>query len=236
MAAPVCSLEGFCWRSSVYRRRASGYHKRLTYVLADHSEPMLDDASRAGVFPRHCSVAFARADAVQQQFEAVQGDVPDGTHFVAIFLNYLLDCLPATVLRRHGDAVEQLCVQTELPPGNRLFRDLPGAQDRAIGYSTGTNSDRSGLIDLYPIFRLRCRYEPVREGDVPLFPAAAQLFDGDKPLLHSYAAIACLDASIRKFQPAGLFSSVTMGPGAATRRRTSHACFISISVPQPQSV
>ena len=30
----------------------------------------------------------------------------------AVFLNYLLDCLPAAVLELEGDAVQQLCVRT----------------------------------------------------------------------------------------------------------------------------
>ena len=198
------------------RANARDYHERLTYVIADHSGPMLEDARRSGVFPPHCRVAFARADAVQQRFDSPDGDVPDHAAFDAVFLNYLLDCLPATVLRRSGDALEQLCVQTELPASNPLLRDLPGAWESAKQYSAGAGRDKSGLIDLYPMFKLRCGYEPVRAEDVPLFRAAAPLLNGPEPLLHSYAAAACLEACLGKLRPGGFVLFSDYGASASS--------------------
>jgi tetratricopeptide (TPR) repeat protein len=197
------------------KKTGRDYHERLIYVLADHSGPMLEDASKSGVFPPGCRVVFARADAVQQLFETVEGVLPAGATFDAIFLNYVLDCLPAMILRRKEDGIERLCIQTELSPANPLLRDLPGARKRAMEYASGANPDPSCLIDLYPIFRLRYRYEIVRDGHIPFFRAAAPLLDDNNPLLHSYGAIACLEASLQNLRPGGFILFSDYGTSAS---------------------
>ena len=53
----------------------------------------------------------------------------------AVFLNYLLDCLPAAVLELDGEAVRQLCVRTCVARNVRLadYTDLTAEQLRQRG-------------------------------------------------------------------------------------------------------
>ena len=85
--------------SRICEKNGRDYHQRLTYVVADRSEPMLCDAQRYGVFPPHSRVLLAQADAIEQRFDWLDPPAGEPLQFDAIFLNYLLDCLPATVLR-----------------------------------------------------------------------------------------------------------------------------------------
>lgn len=180
------------------RERGRHYHERLTYVVADHSRPMLEDAQRCGVFPEGSRVRLALANAVEQRFEWLDGGEP-AEQFDGVFLNYLLDCLPATIIRRKGGALEQLLVQTEAAK-NAAVSDSRGVRERLEAYASGKNGDRAGLIDLFPLFRLRCRYQPAREEDLPYFGTISPLLGEGNPALHSYAAIACLEGCMAKLR------------------------------------
>jgi hypothetical protein len=88
------------------------YYDRLCYVAADCSPRMLIDCARDGLFGNHSGrVRFRVVDAMRPaeglaQDAVFQGGVPRRFH--AVFLNYLLDCLPATALEIHGDEVVML--------------------------------------------------------------------------------------------------------------------------------
>jgi hypothetical protein len=73
------------------------YYARLCYVAADRSEQMLRDVCRHGVLAGHAGRYCLRlVDALHP--DLLRGDVmfrnQQGKQFRAVFLNYLLDCLP----------------------------------------------------------------------------------------------------------------------------------------------
>src|SRR5262249_3184816 len=130
------------------------YYDRLTYVAADRSEQMLVDACRHGVFAHHPGRYLLRvADALEPE-RALLGDVAlargGPRPFRAVFLNYLLDCLPAAVLEVNGDQVRQLCVRTCLARGVHLpdHTDL-SADDLARRAASTKEEDRRELLALY---------------------------------------------------------------------------------------
>jgi tetratricopeptide (TPR) repeat protein len=208
------------------RERGRNYHERLTYVVADHSRPMLEDAQRCGVFPEGSRVRLALANAVEQRFEWLDGGKPV-EQFDGVFLNYLLDCLPATILRRKKGALEQLLVQTEAPAKNAAAAEPRGVRERLEAYASGKDGDRAGLIDLFPLFRLRCRYQPAREEDLPYFDTISPLLGDGNPALHSYAAIACLERCMAKLRDGGfvLFSDYRLGQDKTDATRLVHQHF-----------
>src|SRR5207244_4197167 len=78
------------------------FYNRICYVAADRSERMLLDVLRHGVLGNHVGRYVVRcADAMKPE-EKLPYDVrlrkAKGKPFRAVFLNYLLDCLPAAVL------------------------------------------------------------------------------------------------------------------------------------------
>lgn len=185
----------------ICRQHDRDYDNRLRYVAADRSAAMLQDAVRHGVLPADGRVLMAHADAVLQEFVWLNGELEPPIQFDAIFLNYLLDCLPAAVLRTKGGQIEQLYVQTELPP--EAQRELRYPVERIVQLAGGATADREELMELYPLFTMRCRYEPVAADAIPYLDGTARLFD-DRPIaIHSYAALACLEASLKKLRGGG---------------------------------
>jgi hypothetical protein len=103
------------------------YYDRLCYIAADRSRRMLLDVLRHGVLGNHPGKYRVRqVDALEPEKllqdvmfrgEGKEKKYPHAEReeykpFRAVFLNYLLDCLPAAVLELEGNKVKQLCVRT----------------------------------------------------------------------------------------------------------------------------
>ena len=85
-------------------RQSKDYYRRLTYVAGDRSERMLADACRHGVFANHAGHYLIRVVDAMDPRSYLIGDpaIPGEQPFRAVFLNYLLDCLPAADLKIQG--------------------------------------------------------------------------------------------------------------------------------------
>ena len=107
------------------RQHKKDYYQRLTYTAADRSERMLTDVLRHGVLAHHPGRYRVRqVDAMQPEILArdvtypltpnpsPRGEGRKRKPFRAVFLNYLLDCLPAAVLQFDNDKVNELHVRT----------------------------------------------------------------------------------------------------------------------------
>jgi tetratricopeptide (TPR) repeat protein len=175
------------------------YYARLTYVLADHSERMLRDVSRNGILADHAGrYRLRRVDALNPG-EHLPRDMifrgqPDRP-FQAVFLNYVLDCLPAASLEINDESVRQLCVRICVARNVRLedFTDLSAKQlaERAL---SANSSARQDLLEVYGLFASEYDYRPVDPTSLPL--GAFALDFGRRTsarLLHNYGAIQSLE-------------------------------------------
>ena len=118
-------------------KHGKDYYGRLCYIAADRSPRMLQDVLRHGVLRQHPGRYCVRlVDAMDParyllgdpMFHGATGKSACSTEkpLRAVFLNYLLDCLPAAVLEIEGKAVRQLCVRTCVGRNVRLadFTDM----------------------------------------------------------------------------------------------------------------
>jgi tetratricopeptide (TPR) repeat protein len=114
------------------RRHKKDYYDRLTYIAADRSERMLQDVLRHGVLGEHPGRYRVRQLDAMRPEELLRDPALGSRRLQAVFLNYLLDCLPAAVLELDGDAVRQLCVRTCVARNVRLadYTDLTAEQLR----------------------------------------------------------------------------------------------------------
>jgi hypothetical protein len=128
------------------RKNGRDYYDRLCYIAADRSPRMLLDVARHGLLARHAGHYRLRVVDAMKPGEALPYDVAfrgerretrDETRPLirAVFLNYLLDCLPAAVLEVDSDpetgkpsAVRQLHVRTCVARNVKLadFTDMSG--------------------------------------------------------------------------------------------------------------
>jgi tetratricopeptide (TPR) repeat protein len=180
------------------RAHKKDYYDRLCYIVADRSERMLKDVLRHGVLAQHPGRYRVRpVDAMQP--ETVVRDLcfrhTKGKPLRAVFLNYLLDCLPAAALEFDGEQVRQLHVRTCVARNVRLadYTDLTPQQLRERAKSSDPRA-RDELLEVYGLFASEYDYRPV---DVRSLPHGEFAVEFGKPitkrLLHSYGAIQCLE-------------------------------------------
>jgi hypothetical protein len=117
------------------RRHRTDYYDRVVYIAADRSERMLQDLLRHGVLSGHPGRYRVRQVDAMRPEELLRelasgvgyvsnlpggdghvGNVPPQGPLRAVFLNYLLDCVPAAVLEFDGERVRQLCADVRRAP------------------------------------------------------------------------------------------------------------------------
>lgn len=211
------------------------YYDRLTYVAADHSERMLLDAVRHGTFQTHPGHYLLRVIDALDPASAVRADPAlngQDTPFVAVFLNYLLDCLPATILHSEspsptaseGLALTQLCVRTCLARGVRLREYTEYTPDDLARLAASPDSaDRERLLDLLGLFTTEYDYQPVRPEDLP-YGAFALGFARRHPgtVVHNHGAIICLERLLDFLHPKGFILINDYGSAEGSAEEFEH--------------
>jgi len=204
------------------RQQRRDYYDRLCYTLADRSPRMLMDVARHGILADHAGHFRLRVTDALKVDEALPYDVAfsgqrsaarKNGRFHAVFLNYLLDCLPAAVVRVEGDEVKQLCVRTCVGRNVNLAEhtdmSLAALRERAKMVAAGDGSAASArarqeLLEVYSLFASEYAFEPVAAVDVPcadfVLPYARER---GKPVLLNYGAIQCLDKLLTLIEPGG---------------------------------
>jgi tetratricopeptide (TPR) repeat protein len=181
--------------------REKNYYDRLTYVATDRSERCLSDLRRHGVLSEHsdhCEICIA--DALSAGFGLDAG----GVFFRAIFLNYVLDSLPSTILKKNEDGLTELRIRTRLPPGIDL-RDYTslGLSELIDMMELNEPSAYRQLTDLSRIFTLRFDYQQVPIDEVPYGNDIIHLAPAGACVLHNYGAIQCLTQALRLLRRGG---------------------------------
>jgi tetratricopeptide (TPR) repeat protein len=185
-------------------RAGADYYDRLCYVAADYSEQMLRDAERNKVFANHPGRYRLRvADALDPARLVLQD--PDLRRlgpqpFRAVFLNYVLDCLPPAVVKLDGERLLLLHVQTCVPPGTDWseFLDVSEGELRRLARS-GEDRDRRALRQINHLLTSVYDYRPVEPEQVPYADFVAELARGvpGRPVIHNHGALRSLEALLR---------------------------------------
>jgi tetratricopeptide (TPR) repeat protein len=180
-------------------RHGKDYYERLCYVAADHSEQMLRDAIRHGVFADHAGHYRLRVVDALNPGKHLPHDVAflghGGRPFRAVFLNYVIDCLPVAVLEVDGEHVKQLCVRTCVARNINLAEHtdltVPMLSERARSSDPLARQD---LLEVYGLFASEYDYRPVDVATVPHGDFAVGFAKNSiKRVLHNYGAILCLE-------------------------------------------
>jgi tetratricopeptide (TPR) repeat protein len=181
------------------RHHRADYYGRLCYVAGDRSPAMLTDAARHGIFANHPGRYLLR---IVDALDPARHLLPDAAFaghgprpLRAVFLNYLLDCLPATVLEVDGDAVRQLAVRTCLARGADLseYTRLT-AEELARCVGSDDPRDQQALRAVSGLFALEYAYRPVEAARVPYRDFALAFARRHAPrFLHSHGALRSLD-------------------------------------------
>jgi tetratricopeptide (TPR) repeat protein len=179
-------------------RFAKDYYDRLCYVAADESVRILEDLMRFGTLAAYQGcVEFQTAHALAPGFALNEDDPSRPRRFHAIFLNYLLDSLPADVMRRENGQLERLHFQTTLRPDADLTALTPLRVEEVLRIlSDPEPEDADILLQIRDYLRTRCAFFPVEESAIP-FAEWAHPF-GDPvggEFVHSHGALQALETS-----------------------------------------
>lgn len=180
-------------------RHKKDYYDRLCYIAADRSEQMLRDACRHGIFANHAGRYRVRIVDALCPDKDLPYDVAfrglKGKPLRGVFLNYLLDCLPAAALRFEGDQIKQLCVRTCVARTVKLeeFTDLTPNQLRERAKAKDPRS-KAELLEVYGLFASEYDYRPVDASTLPYRDFALSFAkSGGSQFLLNYGAIQCLE-------------------------------------------
>lgn len=185
------------------------FYARLEYVVTDVSPATVSQWAERRLFADHaghvtCRVADANAPALP-----VEGTVR------AVFCNYLLDVLPAAIVRRRADGqVEQLCVRTHL-----AREPAPGRPRPALSFEEMKAVIASGEADqlarLFPdmtFFEYEVDY---RTDGVEVLTGAAEAVAAVPAAARvrlSIGALACLGRCAERLVPDGFILVNDYGP------------------------
>ena len=185
------AFRDLCWQRGV------DYYDRLCYIAADRSRQMLRDVCRHGVLAGHPGRYRLRLVDAMEPGASLPNDVmfrgqdaaggvsedpaiasgKNGKPFRAVFLNYLLDCLPAAVLEIDGDKASELCVRTCLARNVKLedYSDLSGAAlaERARSADAAAKQE---LLEVYGLFASEYDYRLVDVKKIPFGEFAYELY------------------------------------------------------------
>ena len=225
------------------RQNSKDYYDRLIYIAADCSEQMLRDAARQGIFADHPGRYQLRIADALDPFRSLLHDCAFlgslKKPIRAVFLNYLLDCLPASVLEIDGPNVKRLCVRTGLSRGVNLVEYTDRTtQELAQLASSGNQKDERELLELYPLMNSEYAYLPVEPAQIAYEEFVFQVA-GPKPtrILHSYGAIQCLERLLELVRGDGFILANDYGTARQEadahyeHQRFSQATFIGVNFP-----
>jgi tetratricopeptide (TPR) repeat protein len=223
-------------------QHGTDYYDRLCYVAGDHSEKMLLDAGRCGVFANHPGhYALRVVDALCPEKSLAKDPLfaeLDGRPFRALFLNYLLDCLPAAVLKADGQEVRQLWVRSCLTRGANLADHGGLTVEELVLLANGPDPQSSTeLRRVYGLLASEYEYRPVKPADVGYgdfgvrFARSVQ----SEVVVHNYGAIQTLERLLELLGDTGFilindYGNVrTEGADEFQHQRYSQSTFIGIN-------
>jgi tetratricopeptide (TPR) repeat protein len=125
--------------------------------------------------------------------------------FRAVFLNYVLDCLPAAILEVHDTELRQLCVRTSLARGAELS-DYANMNPKELARiaSSADEAHQEEVRRLFGIMASEYTYQPVNSQVVP-YGEFALRFAGERArrLVLNYGAIRSLERLLDLLHPQG---------------------------------
>ena len=179
-------------------QRGADFYDRLCYIAGDYSEKMLLDLGRSGVLSGHLGHYRLRVVDALQPVPSLEGEIGTGKErpgLRAVFLNYVLDCLPVAVLDFRDQAVKQLCVRTCLARGVNLeeYSDLT-LEDLAARASSRDARVRHELLDLSDLFVAEYDFRSRETRDLPYADFIGEFGNRQRGcMVHNYGALQSLE-------------------------------------------
>ena len=175
------------------------FHEQITYYVTDRSPRSQAQWKEFGLLEGYPAVP-----ALADGFDPLSIETAEGgtriTGLRAVFCNYSLDSLPASVLRKGENGVEELCVRTHLSSDSERVRQLTSLALDGIR-DLATKADPA-LIPLVGVLEFEAAFLPSSR-EYP-HQAEALSFAHDWPrVILNHGAIECLEKALAGLDPSG---------------------------------
>lgn len=200
---------------SLCEQEGEKFYERLTYVVTDGSAHSVEHWQRVGLFAGHDGRVIAGVcDALRpNEIRLLDGGTQPLAGLRAILCNYILDVLPASIVRQGANGVEELQVRTHLAADAALvaqYTSLSSQEMRALATSANA-ADRERLIPLLPIFEIEVAFRPMSR-TVPHLDTALTNGSSGSRILVNEGALTCLEHSLGMLDPDGFVLINDYGP------------------------
>ena len=179
-------------------RQSRDFYGRLEYWVTDRSPRTVEQWGELEIFAPHAAHVVARACRANDAGALVGGPLR------AVFANYVLDVLPASILRRRDGRWEEMHARAWLTADEelrRLYTRLDLEEIRALARSDDPG-ELARLLPLVPLLESEVRFLPCEPGSMPELDEVG--VEPGAPFTYNHAALACVDSLLRDL-PAGGF-------------------------------
>lgn len=192
------------------------FYDRLTYYVTDHSATTVQQWSRHELFAAHNHrVVIAQSNAL---CPGSVNPAKDATIHLsglrAVFANYLLDSLPASIIRWRDGVAQQLCIRAYLPSQtDELGRhtDRSPQQIQALAQSDDPD-ERAQLLPILSYFQFEAQYRPDQMDKLSFLRELEDFHSHDHRVTLNDGAIHCLHACLDLLDPSGFVLINDYGP------------------------
>ncbi|MCK6556312.1 tetratricopeptide repeat protein [Candidatus Binatia bacterium] len=214
-------------------QRGKDFHTRLVCYVSDCSPATVDRWRAAGLFEGHSNVVPVVGDA-REPARVLASDVP----LRAVFVNYLLDSLPGSVVRKGAGGPEEQYVRTHLADGARVaqYTTLGIEQIRAMAGS-GDPGDLERLVPLAPVLEFESEFRTVN-GRRPYAEEAIAFGHALERIVVNDGAFMLLERTLELLDEAGFvlvndYGAITMEqvPAQAGTQRFGATAAIGVNFP-----
>lgn len=205
--------------AAICRQEGASYYDKFVYVVTDGSRRTVEQWVERNIFGPHAGhAALAVADALCAPHLEWVLPVPDAAApprlegLAAVFTNYLLDVLPAAVIRQSDAGPEQLCVRTSLLDDPSSVAQYTRLSCEEIRRRAEDPEGRPELLTLLPVLELETRFEPLADGEIPHVAEALEWGAGLARVLLNYGALTAIDKWLGQLSPHGIMLICDYGP------------------------
>jgi tetratricopeptide (TPR) repeat protein len=194
---------------AVCRQEHRDYYDRLLYLASDCSGRTVEQWKERGQFDEHMTPAASHVelgvcDALRPAtFYPLSSPPRELSNLRAVYCNYVLDVLPATVLRNGSNGPEELQIRTHLTNDAHLLAEYTRLSVEEIRHLAGGDAaEKVALIPLISLLEFETAFVPITV--LPSHAADVLAYGKDlERVVLNYGAIECLNTCCRSLGPAG---------------------------------
>jgi tetratricopeptide (TPR) repeat protein len=200
----------------ICRQENHDFYDRLTYFISDRSPRACEQWLENGLFSEHTAhvvVGTCTGDR-PTEFEALRGEIAALTPLQAVFTNYVLDVMPAAIVKVGATGPEQLCIRTLLTDNEAAISQCAGLtlpEVQRIAKSEDP-AERDKLLTILSVLEFEAQFIPVSEDQIPYLAEILEFGKNQERNLLNYGALQCLQGCLNALAAGGFVLINDYGP------------------------